>query len=106
MKVYKNLIIIGTSHVALQSIKEVEDIILKEKPEVVALELDKSRFITLMSNKKEKLKLRDILHIGIKGYLFNLLGAWIEKKIGKLVGVSPGSEMKKAVITARFTKSD
>lgn len=106
MKVYKNLIIIGTSHIAIQSIKEVEEIILKEKPEVVALELDKSRFITLMSNKKEKLKLKDILHIGFKGYLFNLLGAWIEKKIGNIVGVSPGSEMKKAVITARSTNSD
>lgn len=105
MKRYKNLTIIGTSHISIQSIKEVKEVILKEKPEIVAIELDKSRFITLMNNKREKLKLKDIFHIGLKGYLFNLAGAWIENKIGNLVGVSPGSEMKIAVITARSIKS-
>ena len=106
MKIYKNLIIIGTSHVAIQSIQEVENIILNEKPELVALELDKPRFLALMEKKKEKLRLRDIKYIGVKGYLFNLIGAWIEKKIGETVGVLPGSEMKKAVNTAIKVKAD
>jgi pheromone shutdown protein TraB len=33
-----------------------------------------------------------------------LIGAWAEKKLGKLVGVAPGSEMKKAVMLARKNK--
>ena len=30
-----------------------------------------------------------------------MIGAWAEKKLGKMVGVAPGSEMKKAVMLAR-----
>ena len=40
---YKNLIIIGTSHIAKQSLEEVQRTIEKEKPEIIALELDKKR---------------------------------------------------------------
>jgi pheromone shutdown protein TraB len=33
-----------------------------------------------------------------------LIGAWAEKKLGKIVGVSPGSEMKKAAELAKKNK--
>ena len=42
-----------------------------------------------------------IRKIGLKGFIFSLLGAWAEKKLGKIVGVSPGSEMKQAVKLAK-----
>lgn len=90
---YKNLTIIGTSHIARQSLEEVEKTINKIKPEFVALELDKKRYVSLVSKTPRRLRLSDIRKIGIKGFLFNLVGAWIEKKLGNLVGVSPGSEM-------------
>ncbi len=106
MQRYKNLTIVGTSHIAIQSIKEVEEVILKVKPGIVALELDKLRFNALIYKKKKKLNLRDIKKIGLKGFLFNAVGAWIEKKLGKIVGVSPGTEMKKAVKIAYKVKSD
>ena len=32
---YKNLSIIGTSHIAAQSLKEVEEAIIKEKPDII-----------------------------------------------------------------------
>jgi len=95
MKVYKNLTIVGTSHIARESILEVKNFILNNKPEIIALELDKKRLIALFD--KRKLKLNNIKDIGIKGFLINLIGAYIEKKLGKLVGVSPGDEMKLAV---------
>jgi len=41
---YKNLSIIGTSHIAKQSLDEVKDIIEHTKPYINALELDKKRF--------------------------------------------------------------
>ena len=37
----------------------------------------------------------------MKGFLFSLFGAWAERKLGKLVGVSPGSEMKQAIKIAK-----
>lgn len=100
MDTYKNITILGTSHIAIESVKKVESLIKKLKPDIIALELDKKRFISLIS-KKRKLSLKDIKELGIKGFLFNLFGAWIEKKLGKAVGVLPGSEMKTAIKLAK-----
>lgn len=102
---YKTLTIIGTSHIARQSLKEVEKTMKTQEPEIVALELDRKRFFALVHESKRKLRLRDIRRIGVKGYLFNLVGAWIEKKLGQLVGVKPGSEMLMAARLAKKYKA-
>lgn len=103
---YKNLTVIGTSHIAKQSLKEVESTITKEKPDIIALELDKKRFIALIQKGTKKIRLADIKKIGFKGLLFNLIGAWIEQKLGKLVGVKPGSEMLQAIKLAKKHKKN
>tara|TARA_Y100000310_G_C20542690_1_gene744085 strand:+ start:49 stop:732 length:684 start_codon:yes stop_codon:yes gene_type:complete len=97
---YENLVLIGTSHIAIESVNEVKKVIDDLEPGFVALELDKGRFIGLMSKEKRKLRLGDIRKFGIKGFLFNLFGAWVEEKLGRVVKVKPGSEMKAAVISA------
>ena len=101
---YRNLTIIGTSHIAKQSLDEVKKAIEEEKPSIVALELDKKRLYALMSAKKEKLRFYSIFRVGFKGFLFSLIGAWAEKKLGDYVGVAPGSEMKQAVKLAKKYK--
>ncbi|MBI3027684.1 TraB/GumN family protein [Candidatus Woesearchaeota archaeon] len=98
---YKNLVLLGTSHIAKQSLNEVKRYIEKETPDIIALELDKKRLPALMSKRQSKITLKDIKKIGLKGFFFSLFGAWAEKKLGKLVGVSPGSEMKQAIKLAR-----
>lgn len=100
MQRYKNIVIIGTSHISIESIKEVEAEIRKIEPEVVALELDRRRFLALFA-KKRHITFKDMKNMGIKSFLFNTIGYYIEKKLGKLVGVAPGSEMKKAVQVAK-----
>ncbi len=102
---YKNLTIIGTSHVAIQSIKEVESTILRNKPEIIALELDQIRLAALTTKGKKKLGFSSIKKFGIKGLIINTIGAYIEKKIGKIVKVTPGSEMLKAIELSKKTKS-
>ncbi len=102
---YKNLILIGTSHIAKQSLKEVEKTIEEKNPDIIALELDKKRFYALTSKKTRKIGLRDIKRVGLKGFIFNIIGAWVERKLGKYVGVKPGSEMLKAIELARKSKS-
>ena len=97
---YKNLVFLGTSHIAKQSMNEVKKYIETEKPDIIALELDKKRLPALMQ-KQRKIELRVIKRIGIKGFLFSLFGTWAEKKLGKLVGVAPGSEMRLAVRLAK-----
>ena len=98
---YKNLTIIGTSHIAKQSLEEVEKFIENKTPDLLALELDKKRFYALINDVKRKTRLSDIKKIGIKGYIFNIVGAWIEQKLGKYVGVEPGSEMITAIKLAK-----
>jgi len=100
---YKNLTIIGTSHIAKQSLDDVEKAIEHGKPDIIALELDKRRLYSLFK-KPGKVRIYDIQRVGIKGFFFSLIGAWAEKKLGKMVGVAPGSEMKKAVRLAKKNK--
>ena len=104
MSISKNLTIIGSSHIAKESIEEITTHIEKEKPELIALELDLLRLNGLIKKRKKKLKLKDIKKIGINGLIFNLFGAWTEKKMGKLVGVSPGAEMLSALKLAKEKK--
>ena len=104
MQAFENLILIGTSHISRESIEEVERIIKKEKPVVVALELDKGRFYALTNKVKGRIGLKEIKSIGFKGYLFAKLGEFIERKLGGRVGVSPGQEMLKAAQVAGANK--
>ncbi len=98
---YKNLILIGTSHISPKSLQEVQSAIEKYEPGIVAIELDKKRLVALLQKKKSKIRLKDIRRIGFKGYLFSLIGAWVERKLGEQVGTKPGSEMLVAVKTAK-----
>lgn len=98
---YKNLILIGSSHVSKDSIKLVQETIEKEKPGIIAVELDKDRLNALLNKSKRSIFIKGV---GFKGMLFALFGAWIEKKIGQIVNVEPGSEMKIAVNLAKKHK--
>ncbi len=102
MQSYKNIYLLGTSHISIESVNQVRGFIESKRPEFIAIELDKKRLFSLLN--KKKLEFRDISILGIKGFLINLIGSYIEKKLGKLVGTSPGSEMKVAIELAREHK--
>jgi len=101
MKTFRNLIILGTSHIAIESINDVKNIIESEEPKIIALELDLQRFKKLLSKKKEKFTFKSLKS---KGAILNSLGALIEKKLGEKVGISPGDEMRTAIRLARKHK--
>jgi len=98
------LTIIGTSHISPESVKEVKKTILERKPEFVAIELDKGRLPALLG-KKQRIRFRDVRRLGIRGFLFMLIGAWAEEQLGKIVKTKPGSEMKAAIFAASKTNS-
>ncbi len=100
-KTDRHIKIIGTSHIAKQSVNEIRKAITDDKPDIVALELDVQRAASLLQKEKNKVSLTDIAGIGLKGYLFVKIGQYIQQKLGKMVGVSPGSEMKAALELAR-----
>lgn len=104
MKTYQNLTLIGTSHISQQSIDQVTHSIETLKPDIIALELDPLRLQALLQKKKRKLHLADLSQIGFKGYLFALIGSYLQKKLGKIVNVEPGSEMLQAIKLAQKHK--
>lgn len=94
---YRNLVLIGTSHIAPESLSTIEATFKTINPGIVAVELDGARLDALLSGKRAKPTFSDIRRIGIKGFLFAQLGSWAERKLGETVGVAPGDDMLKAV---------
>jgi len=99
-----NITIIGTSHIAAQSIKEIKSTFSSFKPEIVAVELDMQRATALLSGEKKNLSITAIGALGIKGFLFAKIGQYVQQKLGKSVGIIPGSDMKTALELAKEQK--
>ncbi len=102
----QRLKIIGTSHIAKQSINEIKKAFDEFQPDVVGVELDLQRARSLMQDQKNKISIAAIRQIGVKGYVFAKVGQIVQKKLGGFVGVSPGSEMKTAMALAAKGKKE
>jgi pheromone shutdown-related protein TraB len=102
----KRIRIIGTSHISKDSINEVKTAIKEFNPDIIALELDPIRFHALISKKQKRDIIKELKYLGIRGIILNTIGSWIEKKLGKRVNVSPGSEMRIAIRLAKKNKKE
>lgn len=100
------LTIIGTSHIAKQSVQEIKKAIIEKKPDFIAVELDKDRALSLLKNTMQprSFSLKDVQQVGIQGYIFVRVGQFIQQKLGRVVGISPGAEMKAALELANKEK--
>lgn len=97
---HKNLTIIGTSHISRESVDAITKFVEEKKPAIIAIELDKDRFYGIQQKKREA-SFREIFNVGVKGYLFSLIGEYVERKLGEKVGVKPGEEMLTAIRLAK-----
>ncbi|MEM2138637.1 MAG: TraB domain-containing protein [Candidatus Woesearchaeota archaeon] len=128
---FNNIFLIGTSHVALESIEKIKKG-FSISPEIVAVELDFNRAVSLESDFiektkekreheidkkkgkqqekqqqketiKEKIKknLSLIKEIGFLGFLFYLLGKEMQEKYGSILNINPGLDMYEAIKLAR-----
>jgi pheromone shutdown-related protein TraB len=97
--------IVGTAHVSEKSISEVNQIIEREKPDIVAVELDRGRYQALKGEEEvREINVKDLLSSGKFNYfLLQWLLAYVQKKIGADMGVKPGAEMLAAIETAEKT---
>ena len=96
-----NLTIIGTSHIAEESVRNVSETILSEKPDIVAVELDHARLHAIFSSDKPRMSLAMLQVMGVTGFIFFLIGGFLQRRLGKLIGAVPGQEMKTAVEVAK-----
>lgn len=98
MDLSDRLLIVGTSHVSNDSIKEVKKSFETFKPDIIAVELDRARLNAFESKKKgSRLHIRSALKVGISGFIFALIGGFIQRKIGKKLNIEPGRDMYEAV---------
>lgn len=122
MKIFSNIYLIGTSHIANQSILEVRKG-FEIYPDLVAIELDINRAYILEqkinekkskknhSIKEKKIKKNKYINIkkdlyllkeiGLFGFLLLKVGQSIQNKYGNILNIQPGSEMYEAI---KFSK--
>ncbi|WP_297461377.1 TraB/GumN family protein [Thermococcus sp.] len=90
--------VIGTMHVSPRSREDVVRTILKERPNAIAVELDRARFLAMEGERKATLG--DAIRLG-KGGLINYALAKLEERLGEEFGMRPGGDMRAAVEVAR-----
>ena len=99
----KELILIGTAHVSKLSAEQVKEVIEREKPDSVCIELDEQRFQSIMDS--NKWKETDIFKV-IKEkkaslLLMNLAISSFQNRLAKQFDIKPGQEMIQGIESAK-----
>ena len=91
------ILLVGTGHVLEKSVKEVEEAIAREKPDVVAVELCEVRYQALKGEMRD-FSPKELLSAGNPFLLLtHWLLAYAQRKIGKEFGIEPGADMMMAI---------
>ena len=92
-----NILLVGTGHVLEKSVKEVEAVIEREKPDVVAVELCEARYNALKGEMRE-VSPKEMLSSGNPFLILtHWLLAYVQRKMGAELGIEPGADMLAAI---------
>ncbi len=99
----REILLLGTAHVSLDSVEEVTNAIREELPDRICVEIDAARYQSL--SKDEKWQQMDLTKVfrEKKGFLLlaNLVLTSFQRKVGMNTGIKPGEEMKMAIEVAQ-----
>lgn len=98
----KEIILIGTAHVSRQSAEQVKEVIDREQPDSVCIELDEQRYQSIIDN--NKWRQTDIFKV-IKDkkatlLLMNLAISSFQNRMAKQFDIKPGQEMIQGIASA------
>ena len=98
----REILLVGTAHVSRESAELVREVIERERPDAVCLELDPQRFEALAERRSwESLDLLELIRRKrLATLLANLVLASYQRRLGGRLGVMPGAEMLEASRTA------
>ncbi len=98
----REFILVGTAHISRESAALVREVIERERPDRVCIELDAQRFEALSHKTRwESLDLKQVIRRRqLAALLANLLLASYQKKLGGALGVAPGTELLEAARAA------
>ncbi len=99
-KIDDRLFLIGVAHVLPKSAVDVRDIIQKERPDIVAVELCPTRYLALTQRAKRP-GTRDVARAGPKLLLLGGLIHLLQRKFSRQTGMPAGEEMLVAIKHAR-----
>jgi pheromone shutdown-related protein TraB len=99
----REFIIVGTAHISRESADLVREVVEKEQPDCVCVELDDQRFEGLSQKKKfQELDIKQVIRKKQLALVFaNQLLASYQKKLGGQLGVMPGTELIEATVVAQ-----
>ncbi len=93
--------LVGTAHISADSVTEVEETIERERPEIVAVELDEGRYRQMKGELPDDLDAGDLLR---GNTVFQFLAYWmlsyVQTRLGERFDIEPGADMRAAVETA------
>ena len=97
------IILVGTGHILEKSVKEVEAVIDREAPDVIAVELCKDRYEALKGGVGD-FSIKEVLGGGNPFLLLtHWLLAYVQRKMGAEFGMEPGADMMAAIKKAEET---
>ena len=103
-----NITFLGTAHVSKESVREVEELILKKQPKYICIELDKQRYDNLIND--EQWKNTDIVSViknkQFPGLVMQVIIASVQKKFSLTTNSEPAGEFKKAIELAKQTNAE
>ncbi len=99
----KEIILVGTAHVSKQSVEQVKEVIDREQPDSVCIELDEQRYKAIMEG--NKWRETDIFKV-IKEkkatlLIMNLAISSFQNRLAKQFDTKPGQEMIQGIESAK-----
>lgn len=104
----KEIILIGTAHVSRHSAEQVKEVIDKEQPDSVCIELDEQRYQSVMegSNWQEMDIFKVVKERKATLLLMNLAISSFQNRLAKQFGIKPGAEMIQGIESAKELNAD
>ena len=98
----RTFLLVGTAHISQESAYLVRQVISREQPDCVCVELDTQRFTALSEGTRwDGLDLKEVIRKRqLSALLANLILASYQKRLGGQLGVTPGTELLEATKVA------
>ncbi len=98
----RQFILVGTAHISRESTDLVREVIARERPDCVCVELDHQRYEALSQQRRwEALDLKEVIRRRqLTTLLANVVLASYQKRLGGALGILPGAELLAAVRSA------
>jgi pheromone shutdown protein TraB len=93
--------VLGTAHVSQASVDEVHETVDRANPDIVAVELDESRYRQMQGGAPDDIEAKDLLS---GNTVFQFLAYWmlsyVQSRLGSRFDIEPGADMRAAIDAA------